>query len=231
MENENVYLGVWTNHDKGTIMGATLTTTRQQGNLLIAFTGFLIPFVASRFWAIFCLILHRAYSTSESRDTIHHQRQVILRNSSSAESGFISLLRLLWAWRHSKRKTKQYSRILPVVIFAIFSISAFSAAGGFSSQISTSAGDKVLLKGDNCGIPFSESTSDIAAESYSSQRLNDAVNYAQQCYTTKGSGILACNKFVTKSLPTDVWDYHSNCPFQDHICQENGTSVRLDTGT
>jgi hypothetical protein len=90
MNDNNVYLGVWTNWSKGTVMGATLTMTRQQGDLLIAFTGFLIPFVASRFWRILCFILHLYYSTSKPEDAIYHQRQVILRNSSSPDTGLVS---------------------------------------------------------------------------------------------------------------------------------------------
>jgi hypothetical protein len=87
MDGNSVYLGVWTNWSNGTVMDATLTTTRQRGNLLISFTGFLIPFVASRFWSIFSFVFHQCYSTSEPRDAIHHQHQVILRNSSSPDTG------------------------------------------------------------------------------------------------------------------------------------------------
>jgi hypothetical protein len=147
MDN-NVYLGVWTNWSNGKVLGATLTTTRRDGNLLIALTGFLVPFVASRFWSIFCLVAHQYFSTSDSRDALHHQRQVILRNSSSPDSGLVSLFRLLWAWRSSRlsEKTKKYySRLLPVILFAICCISAFTVAGAFSSQISSSPGEEVLV--------------------------------------------------------------------------------------
>lgn len=56
-------------------MGATLTLDRTYGNLLIAFTATFVGLVATAFWRIACLIFHRNYSTSDSRDALHHQRQ------------------------------------------------------------------------------------------------------------------------------------------------------------
>lgn len=184
-------------------MGATLTTTRKLGNLLIAFTAFLVPYVASRFWRIFCILLHRSYSTASPRDALHHQRQVVLRNSSSPEAGLFSLLNLLWAWRRTSQsdiKTKKHlSRLLLSTLFATFCISAFTVAGGFSSQISASRGDVVLLKGDQCGIPGAPPVATVASESLESstmgERLTDAQNYAQQCYAGDGSGMLDCDRF------------------------------------
>lgn len=52
-----VYLGTWTNWSRGRVMGATLTTTRQYGNLFIAFTAFFVGFVASRFWKMAWLVI------------------------------------------------------------------------------------------------------------------------------------------------------------------------------
>ncbi|KAK8016813.1 cytochrome p450 protein [Apiospora rasikravindrae] len=75
--DRQVYLGLWTNWSRGSaVMGATLTTTREQGNFLIAITAFFVPFVASRFWRIFAILMHQCYSTSDSRETIYHQRQI-----------------------------------------------------------------------------------------------------------------------------------------------------------
>lgn len=229
IDTENVYLGVWTNHSRGKIMGVTLTMTRQQGNLLIAFTGFLIPFVASRLWKIICVVLHGIFSTSEPRDTVHHQRQVILRNS-SPDSALVSLLRLLWAWRKSNKGIKRHFRILSLIVLTAIFISLFVVAGGFSSQISSSAGNEVLLKGGNCGITTESSIFDTTARILAAGRLNDAVNYAQQCYATNNSGILGCDKFVSQKLPTAIWNYNASCPFQADICRSNGTSIHLDTG-
>lgn len=71
-----VYLGTWTNYSRGRILGATLTLESRYGLLLLSFTATFVGFVASRFWRIITLILHRIYSTPEPRDALHHQRQV-----------------------------------------------------------------------------------------------------------------------------------------------------------
>jgi hypothetical protein len=95
----------------------------------------------------FFACLHRTYSTPAPRDTIYHQRQAILRNSSSPEDGLLLLLRLLWSDYYAN------NHICPLLaaVAAIFCIAAFTTAGSFSSQISTAIGNKVLLKANNCG--------------------------------------------------------------------------------
>ncbi|KAI0182222.1 hypothetical protein EV127DRAFT_379157, partial [Xylaria flabelliformis] len=149
MEN-GVHLGTWTNWSRGPILGRTLTTTKESGNLLIALTAVFVGFVASRFWRIACLCLHRWYSTSNHRETAYHQRQVILRNSTAPEAGLWSIITLLWAWR--KLPSKRLGEILPTCLLAIICVAAFTVAGGFSSSISTAVGDEVLIYSPNCAV-------------------------------------------------------------------------------
>lgn len=85
-----VHLGVWTDWSRGRVLGSTLTLTRTQANLLIAFTASFVVFVGSRFWRIACLVLHQSYSSAQPRDALHHQRQAVLRNSGSSDSGIVS---------------------------------------------------------------------------------------------------------------------------------------------
>lgn len=85
-----IHLGIWTDWTRGPVLGQTLTLSRNNANLLIAFTASFVVFVGSRIWAIACLSLHRTYSTAEQRDALHHQRQVVLRNSSSSDSGLVN---------------------------------------------------------------------------------------------------------------------------------------------
>lgn len=126
-------------------MGSTLTLTQPDANLLIAFTAFFIAFVAVRFWIILCFALHRFYSTSHAQDAIYHQRQAILRNSSSPEHGIRLLLQLLLTGRRSK---KPFGPVFAAFL-AVSCIGAFTVAGGFSSSISIAIGNKVLLKSIN----------------------------------------------------------------------------------
>ncbi|OTA81800.1 hypothetical protein M434DRAFT_61739, partial [Hypoxylon sp. CO27-5] len=234
-DQDNVYQGIWTNWSRGSAtMGATLTTTRQKGDLLIAFTALFVPYVMSRLWRIFCLASHQLYSTPSSRDTIHHQRQVILRNSSNADSGLASLLLVLLAWRHSP--WKHFGRIFPVAFFAICFIIATTIAGGYSSQISTAVGNEVLLKGEHCAILSTDiqgqfnSTTEMLKSIHLTKSLDDAINYAQQCYSSTPSGVLDCDRFVVRNIATVIKDYAAGCPFASDICRDNATNIRLDTG-
>ncbi|KAI1357780.1 hypothetical protein F5Y08DRAFT_351646 [Xylaria arbuscula] len=224
--SDTIYLGVWINWSRGSILGQTLTTTKFNGNLLIAFTAFYIAFVATRFWSIICF-LHDYYSTQQPRSTVHHQRQVILRNSSSPESGLASLLQLLWAW-------KNHEGPVTVILFPLILVTtcllSFTVAGVFSSSISSSSGEEVLIKNANCG--FIPSGWDNLAPYYASngRKLTDATNYAQQCYGTKSSSILGCDTFVSAHLPIENINTSYECPFKGDICRSSDSNIRLDTG-
>ncbi|KAK9415840.1 hypothetical protein SUNI508_10140 [Seiridium unicorne] len=179
------------------------------------------------------LIPVQCYSTHESRDTVHHQRQVVLRNSQNAESALFEVLALLWAWR--KARFRRITSLMPLLIFSITYITAFTAAGGFSSTISTSIGDEVLLQSDYCGPLITNGTIDTEAviSRLNSESLNNAANYVQQCYghdPDQSSTTAACDRFVVSSLPTSVANYTAECPFERRICRSPQSTLRLDTG-
>lgn len=211
-------------------MGATLTLSRRDADLLIAFTAFFIAFIASRAWRIVCFILHRIYSTPESQETIHHQNQAVLRNSSSPSEAIPLLLNLSWANRSS---TKRFRPLLAATI-AAFCVSAFTIAGGFSSRISTAMGDEVLLNAVNCGYMVPPAlASDLEIYSiytnYRSGKLDNAANYAQQCYSDDTAGSLSCNRFTKQRIQGTI-DANATCPFNNTMCRNDVGNIRLDTG-
>lgn len=229
--DSNVYIGIWTNWSRGGILGPTLTTTKQYGNLLIAFTALFVTFVASRLWRISCLILHRCYSTAADRSAIHHQRQVILRNSRTAESVLFEILSLFWTWR--KSGIQRVAGLIPLIMFSACFLAAFTAAGGFSSNISSSIGDEVLIRSQNCGFLITNDTTENRAIRYSRQTAlsNSAANYAEQCYhTNESDATTACNKYVRSSLLAYTMNITAECPFQNQICRNPRSTLRLDSG-
>ncbi|KAI0161879.1 hypothetical protein GGR52DRAFT_143822 [Hypoxylon sp. FL1284] len=224
----NVRLGVWANKSRGSILGATLTMNKQDASLIIAFVAIFIGYVGTRFWRIICVGLHRFHSSSQSRDVIHHQLQVTLRNSASAESTLSSLVKLPLAW-HGQRARALY-RVLPEVVLAICCLCAFVAAGGLSSRILL-AGNEVILDAANCSyLQNSRSGADIYL-AWQTETLSKAINYALNCYS---SGIardsLACDSYVVRELPTTLVDTTANCPFAGDICRSNTSNILLDTG-
>lgn len=139
-------------------------------------------------------------------------------------------MRLLWAWRRSQ--SKRATRVVVLGLFAVSCLVVFTVAGGYSSRISTAVGDEILAKSDRCGFVYhkSDGSTEFALRPLQAERLNDAVNYAQQCYGSTSSRMLDCNKFIIGRLPTAVIDYNASCPFQDSICRTNKSNIRLDTG-
>lgn len=124
--------------------------------------------------------------------------------------------------------------MLPAILTAALFISAFTAAGGFSSQISSGVGNDVLLSGSNCGVLATEAqvaTIEAASVLYSNmaQKIEDAANYAQQCYSNDRSGMLDCTSFVKDHLPS-TGEIQAPCPFTGDICRNPSSNLRLDTG-
>src|SRR5512142_118697 len=96
-----VYVGTWTDWSRGRVLGATLTLTRQDGTLLIAFLAFFVSLVGTRFWRLVCLGLHYIYSRDRPSDGVHHQRQVFLRNSPNPEAAIWRLTNMGISWRRN----------------------------------------------------------------------------------------------------------------------------------
>lgn len=173
------------------------------------------------------LVLHRCYSTPKPQDAFHHQRQIILRNSGSADSSLAELVRLQLAWRRRGR----ILWILPTALTALFCALAFTIAGGFSSQISSSTGSEVILDGTNAGQvnPILEIIDLPLYGSYMANKVNNGLNYVQQCYSDNSSGLTDCKSFVKERIPSYINDT-APCPFANGLCRSNSSNLVLDTG-
>lgn len=125
--------------------------------------------------------------------------------------------------------------MLPAILTALLLLISFSIAGGFSSQISSAIGRDVLLDGSNCGFFLSEGGSQNLEEesilaSNLAHKIEQAANYAQQCYSRNHSGMLDCTSFIVDRLPSTV-DTQAPCPFAGaDICRLQSFNLRLDTG-
>lgn len=215
------------------MMGATLTLPRTEGNYLLAFTSLFITIVSGCFWNILRRVLHRCYSTSAPRDTLHHQQQAVFRNSSSAFESFQILFSLAWTWRHTVGDRRRLLRLVPGSLGAAFVVIAFGIASGFSSQISSAIGTQVRVDGTNCSLVNYDvedpNFDPYALLPYISRLVSNYGNYAQQCYSPSSSGIFDCTSFVRARLPSDV-DTQAPCPFAAGLCRSDNENIRLDTG-
>ncbi|KAI0206813.1 hypothetical protein F4808DRAFT_466756 [Astrocystis sublimbata] len=137
-------------------------------------------------------------------------------------------IRQLWA---NRRNTRGSLQSLPTALLAILIVAAFTIAGGFSAQISSSVGAEALLKGKNCGTlypNFSNPDSYYASLPYVAEVFSNAANYVQQCYLGESNAV-GCNRFIKQRLSGNV-DFAAACPFSDTICRSKSGNTLLDTG-
>lgn len=154
----------------------------------------------------------------------------VLRNSSSAASGFWTMSKLAWTWRHDSQQL--LARTLPALVISGLCSCLFTVAAGFSSSISSGVGNEVLLEGRGCGLVHkANSTPETvsALYAYSSQAINNAVNYAHECYSSDATGNFDCTNFIKDHLPRTM-DNQAGCPFQEDMCRSNQSNIFLDSG-
>lgn len=232
--DSSIYTGVWTNWADGRLFGATLTTTRTHGSLLIAFISLFVAIVGTRFWRIGCFTVHCVYSTGAPRDGLYHQRQAILRNAANGTTGLWSFCQILYAWR--KTAKNPYRRIIPPIVLASITIIAFALASTFSSRILSADETQVLLAGNGCSkVPLSGYKSDLDMAAlllryipHLSGAISSSANYAKQCYSEKFNEV-GCRKFVRRNIHTKA-NRAAACPFDPKICKSQDSNLLIDTG-
>jgi hypothetical protein len=241
MSGIRTYTGVWTNWSHGPINGLTLTLEQSQGAFLAAFLAIFVSFSGGMMWNIIRYSLHQENSVpeNETRDALHHIRQVILRNSSGAWESSWSLMKTFMAWKG--KSSKPGLRCLPIAFLGIVNIAGFGIAGVFTGQITKFPGNSTLILGPACGgyellgidkaKPLVNDT--IVAALQVKKALGDtmdAATYVRQCYqnTTANGG---CETYVHPSLPFNT-NANASCVFADgSICMISDTAAfEMDTG-
>ncbi|KAL9116076.1 MAG: hypothetical protein Q9227_000445 [Pyrenula ochraceoflavens] len=238
--NYPVHIGMWTNRSLGSVSGLTITLTHRDGALLTAFLAIFITFTGSKFWRIVCFAMYRLFLSrpNAAQDGLYHQRQAVLRNANDEKTGFLSLARILLAWR--KRAHRPITRLLPLLGTSLAIFVCFAMASIFASRISS--GNEVLISSPNCGVPNGTSSDpttprlvEAVFNTWSAERVNSNANYAQRCYssTDRNSSTEAendgCTPFVKKQL-NSIIDRNATCPFHPNICRNYYGNIRLDTG-
>ncbi|KAI0550607.1 hypothetical protein F4679DRAFT_541993 [Xylaria curta] len=224
-----VRLGIWTSWSRGPVSGSTLTLRRQEDDLLIVFAALFVAFISTRGWRIISFAFHRYYASSTPQEAVYHQHQAILRNSSDPQSSILLLTGLIWTNRINKRKVIRL--LLTILVAVVYSV-AFTGAGGLSSQISTSIGTEVLIKSKKCGwndgTLIASEESGFLYDGLIAEEIENAANYAQQCYSSDTTGILDCGRLNTKRIIPQI-DTQANCPFHSDVCRNDFANLRVDS--
>ncbi|CAN9186957.1 unnamed protein product [Alternaria alternata] len=123
-------------------------------------------------------------------------------------------------------------RLMPLLLAALSLALAFGTAGVFSSRISSSMGDEVILSSSSCGYLWWDSgfdTADVdALINYSNRLTVEAADYSRNCYRSDAVAT-DCPTYTRKSLPMDVVD-NATCPFDPKVCLLDGDNLVIDTG-
>ncbi|KAF1991805.1 hypothetical protein K402DRAFT_321910, partial [Aulographum hederae CBS 113979] len=231
-DTSDVHLGHWINWSKGPIQGSTLTLTRSDGTLLTAFIAVFVSYVSTRAWRIVCFAVHLMLFKETPQDAVYHQRQVLLRNSTNADAAIWDLGLIAQAWR--RQKASSFVRILPFILLATVFGLGFAAAGIFTSQISLTTGNEVLLSGSRCAF-FGAGDGTTTFTEYEKAYLpyvnrisKAAAQRAQQCFreqSTKEN----CPTFVKWTLPFTT-ERNAPCPFADRVCRSNNSNLIIESG-
>lgn len=229
IDEDSVYTGAWINWSRGRIGGATITLTRQEGQILTASLALFVTIAGTSFFRLICFALHWALSSEAPQDGIYHQMQAVLRNATTSANGLRNFFLLAWAWRAHRGQV--LSRLAPMIAFAALIALAFSVSSIFVSRVSTSTGDDVLLKGSNCRPYFVQPLSlnlTSLSSSYWSQQGASSLNYARYCYN---GNVLKqkCKTYIKDRLQYSK-RLNFSCPFSNGMCLHNTSVLQLDTG-
>ena len=231
VEEYGIHEGFWINWSYGRYQGATITLTTRKSALLIAFLAIFTASISKGLWRMICFTSYHILSSKRQQDGIYHQRQAILRNSSTAVDALRGFAQILLAWRQTG--DRPYLRLAPLLIVATICSLAFATASIFSSNIATSRGSEVLVSSPNCGIYPSNDDVDFTTRLklvYPSQSQDTALayNYALQCYTNSTASE-RCKLYVKKQLTINV-KRDAECPYNSTMCKNPKSNLILDTG-
>ncbi len=238
-----VHTGTWINWTTGPILGATWTTSPQNGAYLVAFLALFVRVAGQHFWDIFCYTLFQLRSTARDEDGLFHQQQAVLRNTATDTSAVWQFLTLGWYWQ--RRARRAWGRTLPLVVGGLLNILAFGAAGVFVSRV-TNNGNEVLLREIACGLwpdPYAfnpdlnfNQTSVMEQMEFSANAeytVGMSSTFAGNCYGYDSAAAANlpspdCNANGRQLIDWSV-DIDTACPFAPDMCIDD-LAVRLDTG-
>lgn len=216
--------------------------SHHNGAILTAFLAVFIAFTGSKFWRITCFFIHQLLlpKSDAAQDGLYHQRQAILRNATDEKIGFLTFCRILWAWR--RRAHQPFNRMIPAIGISLIITVGFILASIFSSRISSSMGNEVLIASPDCGIAIPNPNSSALPtakqslaiyDPWISQRLTSYANYAQRCYLDSSgadsTGKDSCTPFVKRKLSSTI-NRNASCPFDERICRNQDGNIMIDTG-
>src|ERR1700749_2022476 len=100
LPSSRVSQGFWIDYTRGPVLGATITTSSSDANLIIAVLSVLVTFTGSHLWDLIAFIRFWAGVSNQPRKALHHQLQILLRNITSPGTFLLEVTLVGWSWRN-----------------------------------------------------------------------------------------------------------------------------------
>lgn len=230
----HVYTGFWINWSRGRVLGSTITLSQRYGGLFTAFLGIFVTVVGAACWTIQSFLIHQHRAKKGPGSAMHHQQQVVLRNSNTAGSAAWQIIQVAWRWKKITNESNLQSLLL--IFLAVSNMVVFGIAGVFSAEVNKAAGNETLIQSPNCGylLPNSDQANRSLLEATTSSNAmeaNDTLSasaYSRACYGKVLSGS-QCYQYPKPNIP---WTNRTNaaCPFKGDICKDDVGGFEMDTG-
>ena len=230
MANSEVHTGFWIDHTRGRVLGATLTLEAEWGSQLVSAAAILVQVVGCALWSIIAFAIHHQRSTPRLRDEYDAQLQVLLRNTSGAESSAWNIFNLGRTWQGRKQNVWRSAgtlTLLPALVYG-----AFLVAGIFVGQIATNSYNSpaVLLQPGACGFIDAHTDSKAGRNGFRNLYINEsniAQQYARSCHSGPGSlNAIGCSVYPVQALNYTI-ELDQPCP----VPGGNACFSDIDTGS
>lgn len=153
MADHEVYTGIWVNHDRGTLLGATLTVTNDQASYIIATLAFLLSTIlAGSIWRLLVVVVYLSRSSVPPAGSFKHQQLTIMRNCDSPSATILSLLTAIFSW--DKQRPWGIRLTFSLALLSLAALLFPLAAAIVPPQVVTKVTDDivVLSKEQSCGF-------------------------------------------------------------------------------
>jgi hypothetical protein len=223
LPTDRVYQGHWVDYTRGTVSGATITTTTGNANLVIAVLSLLVAFTGSHLWDLIALAIYCNHISKTNQFAFHHQRQLLARNLTSPGAFILEMVKMGYAWR---RQRQSWPALVLVGFPALVCSVGLLTAGIFVSLAVSNTGIQVLAKSSSCGFLTWRNESTNLHRQYQQAVFSQAMIYSEACYN-KTANLPQCNLFTQRDIPIQHTT-DAECPFSG-LCT-NHTARTLDTG-
>ncbi|KAF2682061.1 hypothetical protein K458DRAFT_342341, partial [Lentithecium fluviatile CBS 122367] len=231
VDSRFVKQGLWTDLEKGSVMGKTITTDTQTGAFVIALLAILSSLATAHLWHLVTFLIHQLRADGRARDALFRQQQAILRTLPTPGALVADSLKLYWHWKSKEGKWLAIARVSLLVLLSGLFVAMTWAASIFSSLAVDTSNLRVLVNSPQCG--FINMTFDNLNEislNYLTEILTTAEPFADQCYLSQNSSLPGlCDALVR---PRHIFTTEAvECPWDSSMCAGGDEpAIRIDSG-